>query len=327
VLLDRFLDDAIEVDLDLVADGERAVVAGILRHIEEAGVHSGDSAAVLPALGLAASQLDEMREVAKRLALELGVVGLMNVQYAIHDGDLYVLEVNPRASRTVPFIAKAVGVPLVAVAVRAMAGQSLAEQGFTAEPAVPGVFVKAPVFPFRRFPGFDPVLGPEMRSTGEVMGVSAGGHFGNAFARAWLGAGEKLPMGGKVFVSVHDRDKAALVPVAKSLADLGFELLATEGTAAYLATQGLAVERVQKLHERRPHIGDLLINGQVAMVVNTPLGRASHEDDAEIRKLALKHGVPCVTTLSGARAAAEGIASLRDDGIGVTPLQELHRGG
>jgi carbamoyl-phosphate synthase large subunit len=327
VLLDRFLDDAIEVDLDLVADGEQAVVAGILRHIEEAGVHSGDSAAVLPALGLAASQLDEMRAVAKRLALELGVVGLMNVQYAIHDGDLYVLEVNPRASRTVPFIAKAVGVPLVAVAVRAMAGQSLAEQGFTAEPAVPGVFVKAPVFPFRRFPGFDPVLGPEMRSTGEVMGVSAGGHFGNAFARAWLGAGEKLPMGGKVFVSVHDRDKAALVPVAKSLADLGFELLATEGTAAYLATQGLAVERVQKLHERRPHIGDLLINGQVAMVVNTPLGRASHEDDAEIRKLALKHGVPCVTTLSGARAAAEGIASLRDDGIGVTPLQELHRGG
>ena len=327
VLLDRFLEDAIEVDLDLVADGERAVVVGILRHIEEAGIHSGDSVAVLPALGLSDGQLDEMRTVARRLALELGVVGLMNVQYAIHDGDLYVLEVNPRASRTVPFIAKAVGVPLVAVAVRAMAGESLEQQGFTAEPAVPGVFVKAPVFPFRRFPEVDPILGPEMRSTGEVMGVSARGIFGNAFARAWLGAGEKLPLEGKVFVSVHDRDKAALVPVAKSFADLGFELLATEGTAAYLATQGLPVERVKKVHEGRPNIRDLLINGQVALVVNTPLGRASHEDDAQIRKEALKHGVPCVTTLSGARAAAEGIASLRDDGIGVTPLQELYGGG
>jgi carbamoyl-phosphate synthase large subunit len=224
----------------------------------------------------------------------------------------------------VPFIAKAVGVPLVAVAVRAMAGESLESQGFTAEPAVPGVFVKAPVFPFRRFPDVDPVLGPEMKSTGEVMGVSASRRFGNAFAKAWLGAGEKLPLEGSVFVSVHDRDKAALVPVAERLAEQGFRLLATEGTAAYLATRGLEVERVLKLHEGRPHIGDLLINGEVALVVNTPLGRASHEDDDAIRRLALKHGVPCVTTLSGAMAAAEGIASLREDGLSVTPLQELY---
>jgi len=324
VLLDRFLDDAIEVDLDLVADGEQAVVAGILRHIEEAGVHSGDSAAVLPPLRIADGLLDEMRDVGRRLAMELGVVGLMNVQFAIHEGKLYVLEVNPRASRTVPFIAKAVGVPLVKVAVRAMAGQSLADQGFTAEPKVPGVFVKAPVFPFRRFPEVDPVLGPEMKSTGEVMGVSARGSFGNAFAKALLGAGERLPLEGAVFLSVHGRDKGAVVPVAEKLAALGLRLLATEGTAAYLGGQGLTVERVKKLHEGRPHVGDLLINGEVALVVNTPLGRASHEDDTHIRRLALKHGVPCITTLSGARAAAEGIESLKVDGLSVTPVQELY---
>jgi carbamoyl-phosphate synthase large subunit len=323
VLLDRFLEDAVELDLDLIADGERAVVVGILRHIEEAGIHSGDSAAVLPALGLADAQLDEMRDVARRLALRLGVVGLMNVQFALHDGDLYVLEVNPRASRTVPFIAKAVGVPLVQVAVRVMAGEKLAEIGFLDEPAVPGVFVKAPVFPFRRFPEVDPILGPEMKSTGEVMGVSASGRFGNAFAKALLGAGERLPLEGAAFVSVHDRDKGAVVPVARRLAELGFRLLATPGTAAHLAAQGLAVERVQKIHDGRPHVGDLLINGEVALVVNTPLGRESHEDDTVIRRLALKHGIPCITTISGARAAAEGIASLKGEGLGVAALQGL----
>ncbi|HEX2253663.1 MAG TPA: carbamoyl-phosphate synthase large subunit [Thermoanaerobaculia bacterium] len=324
VLLDRFLEDAVEVDLDLVCDGERAVVAGILRHIEEAGVHSGDSAAVLPPLRLPATQVDAMRDVARRLALRLGVVGLMNVQFAIHEGRLYVLEVNPRASRTVPFIAKAVGVPLVGIACRVMAGERLADLGFTEEPAVPGVFVKAPVFPFRRFPDVDPVLGPEMKSTGEVMGVSASGRFGSAFAKAWLGAGERLPLAGSAFLSVHDRDKAALVPVAEGLARLGFRLLATEGTAAYLANRGLDVERVRKLHDGRPHVGDLLINREIALVVNTPLGRASHEDDTHIRRLALKHGIPCITTLSGASAAVEGIESMQTDGLSVTPLQELY---
>ncbi len=208
ILLDRFLDDAIELDLDLLADGESAVVAGILQHIEEAGIHSGDSAAVLPPQIVGNEDLDQMREIAKRLALRLGVVGLMNVQFAIHQGQIYVIEVNPRASRTVPFIAKAVGVPLVKLAAKVMAGQSLTDLGFTTEPAVPGVFVKAPVFPFRRFTGVDPVLGPEMKSTGEVMGSSP--HFGNAFAKSWVAAGHKLPLEGTAFVSVHDTDKEAL---------------------------------------------------------------------------------------------------------------------
>jgi carbamoyl-phosphate synthase large subunit len=299
------------------------VVAGILRHIEEAGIHSGDSAAVLPPLRLADSQVDEMRDIARRLALRLGVVGLMNVQFAIHEGEIFVLEVNPRASRTVPFIAKAVGVPIVQVAVRVMAGETLEQIGFLDEPPVPGVFVKAPVFPFRRFPEVDPLLGPEMKATGEVMGVSASGQFGNAFAKALLAAGERLPLGGGAFVSVHDRDKAAVVPVAQRLAELGFRLLATEGTAAYLTAQGLEVDRVQKIHDGRPHVGDLLINGEIALVVNTPLGRESHDDDAFIRRLALKYGVPCITTISGALAAAEGIASLAGEGLGVTALQEL----
>ena len=323
VLLDRFLEDAVEVDLDLVSDGERAVVAGILQHIEEAGIHSGDSAAVLPPLGVRPDHLDEMRDVARRLALRLGVVGLMNVQFAVHEGRVYVLEVNPRASRTVPFIAKAVGVPLVAVACRVMAGQTLAEAGLAEEPVVPAVFVKAPVFPFRRFPGVDPVLGPEMKSTGEVMGI--GPNFGVAFAKAWIAAGHRLPLSGAAFLSVHDRDKDALVPVARRLHELGFELVATAGTADFLAGKGLPTRRVLKVHEGRPHVVDLLIDRGIDLVVNTPLGRASQEDDALIRRTALRHDVPCITTLSGALAAAEGIAALRHGSLEVRPLQELHR--
>src|SRR5260370_11512907 len=244
-----------------------------------------------------------MRGIAGRLALRLGVVGLMNVQFALKDGRIYVLEVNPRASRTVPFIAKAVGVPLVAVAGRVMAGESLAAMGFTEEPRVPGVFVKAPVFPFRRFPGVDPVLGPEMKSTGEVMG--AGTAFGNAFAKAWLGAGHKLPLSGAAFVSVHDQDKPALLPVAQRLAGLGFELVATAGTAAFLRAHGLTVRQVLKVHEGRPHIGDQLINGEIALIGNTPLGRESHQHDTAIRRAALKYGIPCITTLSCAMPARD----------------------
>jgi len=322
VLLDRFLEDAFEVDLDLLSDGRQAVVAGILQHIEEAGIHSGDSVAVLPPYKVSQEDQDEMRDIARRLALRLGVVGLMNVQFALKDGKIYVLEVNPRASRTIPFIAKAVGVPLVKLAVRLMAGQTLAEVGFTEEPAVPGVFVKAPVFPFRRFPGVDPVLGPEMKSTGEVMGESL--TFGGAFAKAWLGAGHKLPLEGTAFLSVHDRDKPGLLPVAKRLAELGFDLAATAGTAAYLEGQGLKVRTMLKVHEARPHVVDHLINGEVALVVNTPLGRESHEDDGAIRRTALKYDIPCVTTLSGAMAAAEGIAALKKDGLSVRSLQEMH---
>jgi len=322
ILLDRFLDDAYEVDLDLLCDGKQAVVAGILQHIEEAGIHSGDSAAVLPPQKISAADLDAMRDLARRLALRLGVVGLMNVQFAIHQGQIYVIEVNPRASRTVPFIAKAVGIPLVKFAVKVMAGVSLAELGFTEEPEVPGVFVKAPVFPFRRFPGVDPVLGPEMKSTGEVMGSSPS--FGNAFAKAWIAAGHQLPLEGSAFLSVHDRDKNSLVPVARRLAELGFEILATAGTAEFLAGQGLEVRWINKVHEGRPNLVDHLINREIDLVINTPLGRESHEDDALIRQTALKYDIPCITTLSGALAAAEGIAALQEHGLNVASLQEWH---
>jgi carbamoyl-phosphate synthase large subunit len=321
VLIDRFLEDAFEVDLDLISDGQRAVVAGILQHIEEAGIHSGDSVAVLPPYKVSQDDQDRMRDIARRLALRLGVVGLMNVQFALKDGRIYVLEVNPRASRTVPFIAKAVGLPLVKIAVAAMAGKSLEELGFTAEPEVPGVFVKAPVFPFRRFPGVDPVLGPEMKSTGEVMGESLS--FGNAFAKAWMGAGHELPLEGAAFLSVHDRDKPGLLPVAHRLAELGFELTATAGTADYLRQHGLQVRTVLKVHEARPHVVDLLINDEIALVINTPLGRESHEDDGIIRRTALKHDIPCITTLSGAMACAEGIAALKREGLSVRSLQEM----
>jgi carbamoyl-phosphate synthase large subunit len=326
VLLDRFLEDAYEVDLDLLADGESAVVAGILQHIEEAGIHSGDSAAVLPPYRVTPAHLEEMREVARRLALRLGVVGLMNVQFAVHQGEVYVLEVNPRASRTVPFIAKAVGVPLVALAARAMAGEKLTALGFTAEPEVPGVFVKAPVFPFRRFPGVDPVLGPEMKSTGEVMGVSR--EFGPAFAKAWIAAGHRLPTEGCAFLSVHDRDKPALLPVARRLRELDFELTATAGTAAFLAAAGLEVTTVPKVMDgQRPHVVDRLLSREVDLVVNTPLGQASHQDDAIIRQTALKYDIPCVTTLSGAMAAVDGIAALRAGELEVRPLQEIYPDG
>ena len=323
ILLDRFLEDAVEIDLDLLCDGEQAVVGGILQHIEEAGIHSGDSAAVLPPLNVSEELIDGMRDIARRLALRLGVVGLMNVQFALHQGEIYVIEVNPRASRTVPFIAKAVGVPLVHVAAQVMAGKKLAELGFTEEPEVPAVFVKAPVFVFNRFPGVDPVLGPEMKSTGEVMGISP--LFGNAFAKALLAAGTTLPESGAAFLSVHDRDKAGLLPVAQRLAELGFELLATDGTGHYLKEHGLEVRVVRKLYQGRPHVGDHLINGEVDLIVNTPLGRESFEDDAEIRTTALKFGIPCITTLSGAVAAVEGIASQRSEGFEVCAMQRLHK--
>jgi carbamoyl-phosphate synthase large subunit len=321
VLLDRFLEDAVEVDLDLLCDGRRAVVCGILQHIEEAGIHSGDSAAVLPPYSISGPNVDAMRDIARRLALRLGVVGLMNVQFAVHRGEVYVLEVNPRASRTVPFIAKAVGVPLVALASQLLVGRTLEEAGLVEEPRVPAVFVKAPVFPFNRFPGVDPVLGPEMKSTGEVMGWSP--RFGPAFAKALLGAGVRLPTGGAAFLSVHDRDKPGLLPVARRLAELGFDLLATPGTAAYLRERGLEVRTVNKVHLPRPHVTDHMINGDVQLVVNTPMGRESFEDDAHIRTTALRLDIPCITTLSGATAAVEGIAAQRAAPFRVRSLQSI----
>ncbi len=321
VLLDRFLEDAVEVDLDLLADGRRVVIAGILRHIEEAGIHSGDSAAVLPPLGVDERHLREMSEIAERIALRLGVVGLMNVQFAIFEDELFVLEVNPRASRTVPFIAKAVGRPLAGIAARLMVGETLESLGIVDQPEVPAVFVKAPVFPFRRFAGVDPILGPEMKSTGEVMGV--GRTLGEAFAKAWLGAGHRLPLGGTAFVSVIDRDKPAAAGIAKGLAELGFGLVATAGTAKFLRGQGLEVGEVFKIHEARPHVGDQLINREIDLVINTPMGQLSHEDDSYIRETALKYDIPCITTLSGARAAVEAIATLKSSELEVRALGAL----
>ena len=321
ILIDQFLEDAFEIDLDLLSDGKTAVVAGILQHIEEAGVHSGDSAAVLPPYRVGPFDLDQMRDIARRLALRLGVVGLMNVQFALYEGGIYVIEVNPRASRTVPFIAKAVGEPLVKIATRLMAGETLQQIGLTEEPHVPGVFVKMPVFPFRRFPGIDPVLGPEMKSTGEVMGADVA--FGPAFAKAWLGAGHRLPREGTAFLSVHDRDKPALMPVARKLQHLGFRLIATGGTTDYLRRHGLEVESVLKVHEGHPNLVDELSNGNVQLVVNTPMGSESHYDDAIIRQTALQHDIPCVTTLSGAMATVEGIETVLRGALRPQSLQGL----
>jgi carbamoyl-phosphate synthase large subunit len=321
VLLDRFLEDAFELDLDLLCDGRRSVVCGILQHIEEAGIHSGDSAAVLPPYRVGEPHLSEMRRIAQRLATRLGVIGLMNVQFAIFEGRVHVLEVNPRASRTVPFIAKAVGVPLVRIAAALMVGRTLEECGLLAEPVPSRFFVKVPVFPFNRFPDQDPLLGPEMKSTGEVMGI--GRRFGTAFAKAWIGAGHKLPLAGTAFLSVNDRDKEALLPVARQLVESGFTLVATAGTADSLERRGLAVERVRKVAEGRPHVVDMMLNGDIDLIVNTPLGGESFLDDREIRTTALKLDIPCITTLSGAMAAVEGIRSLEADRLDVTALQDL----
>jgi carbamoyl-phosphate synthase large subunit len=245
----------------------------------------------------------------------------MNIQFARHRGDLYVLEVNPRASRTVPFIAKAVGRPLVAYACRVMAGETLSGIGFTEEPEVPAIFVKAPVFPFKRFPGFDPVLGPEMKSTGEVMGVDT--RLGAAFAKAWIGAGNLLPLHGTAFVSVHDREKEKLIPIAERLAELGFELVATSGTADFLRERGFVVRTILKVHEGRPHVVDAMINREIQLVINTPFGRDPALDDAYIRRAAVRYQVPCITTLTGALAAADAIAALRGRTLSVRSLQEL----
>jgi carbamoyl-phosphate synthase large subunit len=319
VLIDKFLEAAQELDVDALCDGENVVIGGILQHIEEAGVHSGDSACVLPPIGVPPAALEQVREWTRRLAIDLGVVGLMNAQFAIVGDNVYVLEVNPRASRTVPFVAKATGVPLARIATRLLLGATLAELEVTEDPTVSSVFVKAPVFPFDRFPGYDPLLGPEMRSTGEVMG--AGPTFGIAFAKAAAGAGAPLPTEGTAFISVHDADKKAAVAIARGLAECGFRLLATQGTAEFLAREGVAAEVVFKVNEGRPSIADHIVNGEVQLVINTPLGRESRFDESAIRATALDHRVPCITNISGAAAAVEGIRALRRDPVPVARLR------
>ena len=325
VLVDRFLEDAFEFDVDAVADKTGAVViGGIMEHIEEAGIHSGDSSCVVPPFLCPERHLQTIREHTRRIARGLGVVGLMNVQFATKDDVVYVLEVNPRASRTVPYLSKATGTSLAKIAARVMAGRTLAELGLTRDLEVAGVFVKSPVFPFVRFPGVDTILGPEMKSTGEVMGGSS--NFGVAFAKAQLSVGQRLPESGTAFVSVNNDDKANLVPIARDLAALGFRLIATRGTAAYLRAYGLEVGVVYKVNEGRPNIADEIVNQKVDLVVNTPLGRESFFDDRMVRRAAMMHEVPCITTLTGAAAAVQAIRGLREQGLGVRALQDYYAG-
>ena len=324
VLLDRFLEDAFEVDVDAVTDGKEIVVAGIMQHIEEAGIHSGDSACVIPPFHEAVvEKLDVLRDYTRRLAGALGVNGLMNVQYAIQDGVVFVLEVNPRASRTVPFVAKATGVPLAGIAARVMVGQSLREAGLDGEMPVAGRFVKESVLPFARFPGEDPLLGPEMRSTGEVMGVAS--HFGLAFAKSQLGAGTRIPLQGRAFLSVNDNDKDNLVPIAKQLAELGFELVATLGTSSHLRAQDLECRDVYKVLEGQPNVVDLMKNGEIDLIINTPLGQSSHFDEATMRREATQRGISLITTLSGGHAMVEAIRAMQQGKLEVRSLQEIYR--
>jgi carbamoyl-phosphate synthase large subunit len=323
VLIDRFLEDAFELDVDAVADATGAVViGGIMEHIEEAGIHSGDSSCVLPTYLVAERHLVTIREWTRRIALALRVVGLMNIQFAIKDDVVYVLEVNPRASRTVPFLSKATGVPLAKAAARAMLGRTLADQGLTGDLPVPGCFVKAPVFPFVRFPGVDILLGPEMKSTGEAMGC--GETFGVAFSKAQASAGQTLPDTGTAFISVNDHDKPSTLPIARDLAALGFGLAATRGTAAFLGAHGLPAEVIYKVNEGRPNVADAVLDGRIALVINTPLGRASFFDDRALRRAAMVHGVPCITTLTGASAAVSAIRAMRTDVSTVRALQDYH---
>jgi carbamoyl-phosphate synthase large subunit len=322
VLLDRFLNDAIEVDVDAVGDGTDVLIGGIMEHIEQAGVHSGDSACSLPPYSIPAHVERELRKQTVALAKGLSVVGLMNVQFAIQRGEVYVLEVNPRASRTVPFVSKATGVPLAKIAARCMVGRSLREQGAAGEVLPPYFSVKEAVFPFNKFPGVDTILGPEMRSTGEVMGV--GNLFGEAFIKSQIAAGTRLPRRGKVFVSVRNADKSAAMEIGRELHDLGFELVATRGTGAALAAQGLPVTIVNKVTEGRPHVVDMIKNGQIAMIVNTvEASRNAIADSRSIRTTAVQGRIPFFTTVAGARAACVGLRHLQS----LTPydLQGLHR--
>ncbi len=325
VLIDKFLEDAIEMDVDAIADGRQVVIGGIMEHIEEAGIHSGDSACSLPPRSVPAKILDEIREQTRALALELQVVGLINIQFAIKNSTVYVLEVNPRASRTIPFVSKATGVPLAKLATKVMAGVTLEELGFTEEPRPKHVAVKEAVLPFVKFPGVDAILGPEMKSTGEVMGIDR--DFGRAFAKSQIAASGPLPLHGTVFLSVRDPDKPQLTPLGQAFAELGFHILATDGTARRLQEAGIPTERVYKVTEGvRPHIVDRMQSGEIVLVVNTPEGRTSRLDSYSIRRTAITQGIPCFTTMAAAHAAVQGIRALKAEGLQVKTLQEYNGG-
>jgi len=323
VLIDKFLEDAIEVDVDMVGDGENFVIGGIMEHIEEAGIHSGDSAMVLPVYTLSEEIQGKIRENTYAIAKELKVMGLMNVQYAVKDEKVYVLEVNPRASRTIPFISKAIGVPLAKLATKIMLGHTLKDLGFSKEIIPKHVCVKESVFPFNRFPGVDIILGPEMKSTGEVMGIDV--DFSRAYIKSQIAAGQNLPKKGNVFISVRDKDKREILLIAKKLRDLGFHILATSGTAACLDKSGIPVKVVQKIAEGRPNIIDFMKDGKIQLVINTPSGRIPRQDEIKIRSQVILYNIPYTTTISGAQATVNGLETLIKKDLGVMSLQSYHK--
>ncbi|RJP94151.1 MAG: carbamoyl-phosphate synthase large subunit [Desulfobacteraceae bacterium] len=323
VLIDKFLEDAVEIDVDAISDGTTTLIAGIMEHIEAAGVHSGDSACVLPPYSLKESEIDEIKAATKAMALELNVIGLMNVQYAIKSGKLYVLEVNPRASRTVPFVSKATGIPFAKLATKIMVGHTLADLGLTEEVTPVHISVKEAVMPFNRFPDVDVLLGPEMKSTGEVMGVDT--DFGRAYAKSQMAAGQKLPLTGAVFISVQDADKRAVLDVARQFSAMGFKILATRGNADFFHSAGIDSQTVNKVSAGRPHVGDAIMNREIQLVINTGSGDRKRQDGYLIRRAALKYNVPYATTIAGAKAMCTGISALKKKALSVRPIQEYHQ--
>ncbi|HSR36729.1 MAG TPA: ATP-grasp domain-containing protein, partial [Desulfurivibrionaceae bacterium] len=323
ILVDQFLDEAIEIDVDALCDGTDVVIGGIMEHIEEAGIHSGESACSLPPYSISREIVDEIKRQTRLMALELNVKGLMNVQYAVKDGTIFILEVNPRASRTSPFVSKATGRPLAKIAARVMAGKSLAELGVSGDIVPEYYSVKEAVFPFVKFPGVDTILGPEMKSTGEVMGI--GDSFAEAFAKSQMGANVKLPMAGTAFISVRDDDKKHVVNAAEKLYKAGFGLLATAGTAVFLEEKGIPVKRINKVKDGRPHVVDAIKNGEVQLVINTTQGAQAVADSFSIRREALMHSIAYYTTTAGANAAVDAIIVLKEQELQVKPLQDYLR--
>ncbi len=322
VLIDQFLEDAFELDVDAISDGTQTIIGGMMEHIEEAGIHSGDSACVLPPYSISQAHIDEMAEAARALAKELNVIGLMNIQFAIMDNKVYVIEVNPRASRTIPFVSKATGVPLAKLATRVMLGKKLDELGLTREVIPAHYSVKEAVMPFDRFAKVDPVLGPEMKSTGEVMGIDR--DLGAAVAKAQLGAGQNLPVEGTVFISVQNSDKIAALPVAKNFHDMGFNLMATRGTAMFLKGNAIPAKVVEKVSTGRPHVVDAVKNNEIQLILNTGLSRQTKRDGYEIRRAAIRFKIPYATTTDGARAICRAIKALKQECLSVKPIQEYH---
>lgn len=323
ILIDKFLEDAIEIDVDAICDGRECVIGGLMEHIEEAGIHSGDSAMVLPPYSLTSDIIKEVKTITGKLALALEVKGLINIQFAVKNRDVYVLEVNPRASRTIPFVSKSIGVPLAKLATKIMLGRTLKELTFTSE-IIPKYFcVKESVFPFNRFPGVDTILGPEMRSTGEAMGIDTS--FEMAYAKSQLAAGQKLPFSGKIFISVQSKDKIHIYPIVKEFQNLGFEILTSSGTGEFLRKKGLDVTIIPKIYEGRPNVVDYMKNNEISLIINTPSGKKPRKDIVSIRAIAVQRGVPLVTTIPGAKATLLAIKKLKGEKINIKSLQEYYK--